>query len=252
MCQQRAIRCLAVSFADHYVAVRKDEPLAIAALKERRTAADAVFDHLYNQIISLGVMPGTKMSEAEVADQFGVSRQPVRDAFTRLGSMQLLHVQPQKATIVQKFSVSGIKTARLVRLGIELEILRLAVENWSQDWHETFARNLAQQDTAVRQDDTARFHALDAEFHKIISQVAGEPEAFELALQKKVLVDRICVLSLKQADEMAVLVKDHQAIFAAMSSGDVAAAQASFREHLTRIDKTIDKVRESHSQFFED
>jgi len=226
--------------------------LAIAALKERRTAADAVFDHLYDQIISLDVMPGTKMSESEVADQFGVSRQPVRDAFTRLGSMQLLHVQPQKATIVQKFSLSGIRTARLVRLGVELEILRLAVENWSPDWNEAFLRNLTQQDTAVQQDDTDRFHALDAEFHDMISQVAGQQEAFEFVLQKKVLVDRICVLSLKQAHEMAVLVKDHQAIFDAMSSGEVVVAQTFFREHLTRIDKTIEKVRESHSEFFED
>ncbi|MEL6920239.1 MAG: GntR family transcriptional regulator, partial [Pseudomonadota bacterium] len=50
---------------------------------ERRTTADAVFDQLLDEIVSLSLTPGTKLSEVDVAKRFGVSRQPVRDAFNR-------------------------------------------------------------------------------------------------------------------------------------------------------------------------
>lgn len=226
--------------------------MSIAPLAERRTTADAVFEHLYDQIISLAILPGTKMSEAEVADQFGVSRQPVRDAFSRLGSKKLLLIQPQKATLVQKFSLEVIQSARFVRLGVELEIARAATREWTADWAQVFEKNLAAQERAVHENDAKTFHTLDEEFHTEIARLANQPAAFELVLEKKALVDRICVLSLKQGHEMRVLVDDHHRIFEALSTGDSAKLDDSLREHLSRIEKTINRVRETHSAFFED
>ncbi len=225
--------------------------MVITSLTERRTAADTVFEHLYDQIISLGLMPGAKMSEAEVADQFGISRQPVRDAFSRLGNMELLLIQPQKATLVQKFSLSGIETARFIRLGVELEVARTAAQRWSAEWADLFDKNLAEQERAVAENDAKAFHSLDEEFHSMIAQLADQPAAFELILQKKALVDRICVLSLKQGHEMHVLVDDHRMIFEAMSTNDLAKLDVHMRKHLSRIEKTINKVRESHADYFE-
>lgn len=225
--------------------------MSMALFVERRTTADAVFEHLYDQIISLGILPGTKMSEAEVADQFGVSRQPVRDAFNRLGNMQLLLIQPQKATLVQKFSLSVIQSARFIRMGVELEIARAASQRWTSDWASRFDENLAAQGSAVQQNDTKAFHGLDEEFHGLLAELADQPAAFELVLEKKALVDRICVLSLKQGHEMQLLVDDHHRIIDAMSAGNAAKLDASLREHLSRIEKTIDRVRETHSEYFE-
>ena len=225
--------------------------MSFAPLTERRTTADAVFEHLYDQIISLGLLPGTKMSEAEVADQFGVSRQPVRDAFNRLGNMKLLLIQPQKATLVQKFSLTVIQSARFIRLGVELEIVRAASERWSIDWAEKFEENLAAQDGAVRHSNAKAFHSLDEDFHALLAELAGQPDAFDLVLEKKALVDRICVLSLKQGHEMQVLLDDHRKIFDSMSSGNLGKLEASLREHLSRIEKTIERVRETHSEYFE-
>ena len=58
-----------------------------------RTTTDAVFEALHAQILSLELLPGTRISEAEVAAKLGVSRQPVRDAFNRLSNLQLLKFQ---------------------------------------------------------------------------------------------------------------------------------------------------------------
>ena len=49
--------------------------------------------------------PGAKLSEVEVARRIGVSRQPVREAFNRLATMDLLLIRPQKSTRVRGFSM---------------------------------------------------------------------------------------------------------------------------------------------------
>ena len=67
-----------------------------SARNERRTSVDDVFDHLHEQIVTLQLRPGDRISEAEIAAHFGVSRQPVRDAFSRLANLDLLMIRPQQ------------------------------------------------------------------------------------------------------------------------------------------------------------
>jgi len=69
-------------------------------IQERRTSADVVFDHLRDEIISLRLLPGSKISEAEIASKFGISRQPVRDAFSRLCNLDPRADLPRRAVRV--------------------------------------------------------------------------------------------------------------------------------------------------------
>ena len=84
----------------------------------RRTTTDAVYETLHNEIVSLAILPGQKLSETEVARRFGVSRQPVRNAFSKLENEELLLIRPQKVTIVRGFSMERIALARLVRTAV--------------------------------------------------------------------------------------------------------------------------------------
>ena len=97
---------------------------------ERRTATDVVFEQLHDEIVSLQLLPKTKLSEAEVAKRFDVSRQPVRDAFSRLENLDLLLIRPQRATEVRGFSLDRIAYSRFVRLSVELEVIRQAGDVW--------------------------------------------------------------------------------------------------------------------------
>ena len=94
-------------------------------LTERRTSVDEVFDYLHDQIAALDLLPGDKISEADMAARFGISRQPVRDAFSRLANLDLLLIRPQRATEVKRFSMRWIMsfTRRFVKL--RAPILRL-------------------------------------------------------------------------------------------------------------------------------
>lgn len=222
-------------------------------MPDRWTSADMVFHDLYEQIASLKLMPGAKISEAEIAARFGISRQPVRDAFSRLDNMGLVNIRPQKATTVKKFSLKSIEQARFVRLSIELEVVRRAAETWDGTQKIQVEDNLAAQHKAMDEGDAVGFHAHDYEFHKIFCHAVGTDFAVEIISANKAKVDRLCMLSLnKGSSRMGQLIKDHEQLYAAISTGDTKAVQEVTRLHLSRLDGTIAEIYRTQGQYFED
>ncbi|MEJ6391897.1 GntR family transcriptional regulator [Gymnodinialimonas sp. 2305UL16-5] len=223
----------------------------INKIKDRRTSVDAIFDYLYAEISSLRLRPGDKISEAEIASQFGVSRQPVRDAFSRLENMDLLLIRPQRATEVKRFSAREITKSRFVRSSVESEVLRRATANCSAEDAEVLTACLEAQAKVIEQNDYAAFSRLDYEFHKTMCEIAKVDFAFEVISAEKAKVDRLCNLSLAQEDRMPQLLGDHQNIAKAVISGDSEAAVDFGMLHLSRLDSTIATISSMNADYFE-
>jgi DNA-binding GntR family transcriptional regulator len=218
----------------------------------RRTSTDDVFDQLYEDISSLTLPPGSKLSEAEVASRFDVSRQPVRDAFNRLSGMGLLLVRPQKATEVRGFSLSHIENARFVRLSVELEVLRRACHVWDKQRANRLQQNLDEQKECVDAANPDRMRELDYEFHGLICELAGQPMAFLTIRQQKQKVDRLCMLDYdRKLDELSSVQAGHQDIADALQAKDIDSLMASAREHFAHLDDTIEYLHTTHANYFE-
>ena len=218
----------------------------------RRTSADDIFDYLHAQIASLKLLPGTRISEVEIARRFDVSRQPVREAFIRLANRDLLQVRPQKATIVRRFSSEKIMRARFIRMAVECEVLRRACRRDPGRFKARLQRSIEAQERAVRDQDINRFHELDYDFHKTLCAAAGSEFVFETISENKAQVDRLCMLSLAQPATMDELIQDHRKIVAAIVERDEDAVIRAITHHLSRLDDVVAGIRRSHSDFFED
>lgn len=225
--------------------------LSVLEKQNRRTTADVVFDALHGDILSLKILPGTKLSEADVARRLGVSRQPVRDAFNRLSNLDLLRIRPQKATVVRGFSVAHIRHARFVRLALELEVVEDACAVWDGAAAERLDRNLRAQDAAIKGRDMERFHALDQAFHEEICVLAGHPMAVQTIRESKSMIDRLCTLSFARDGETATLLDDHRKIAKALANGATQDARTLLRQHLSRLDKTVEQTQRAHPDYFE-
>ena len=223
----------------------------VTDLIERRTATDVVFEHLHEEIVSLRLLPGDKLSEVDVAKRFGVSRQPVRNAFNRLENLDLLQIRPQKATEVRGFSMQRIALARFVRKSIELEVIREACKVWDDDKAKHLDRNLKKQRQAVANGDQEAFHMLDYQFHKLICELSGYAMAFDTIQSCKQKVDRLCVLSLGKENETATVLNDHEELAAALKERSATDASRIIRRHLNRLDATIEDIHRTHSEYFE-
>lgn len=219
---------------------------------DRRTGADEVFDFLHGQISSLKLMPGARISEAEVAKRFDLSRQPVREAFIRLANLNLIRIRPQKATLVRGFSYEAIKRSRFIRLAIECEAVRRACAIVDDAQIARLRRALDRQSDAIAGNDIDRFHKLDYEFHRAICGAAGCEFVFTTVQENKALVDRLCLLSLAEATEMDNLLADHTEIVDGLAKRDENAVVEAITRHLSRLDETIADIRRSHANYFED
>jgi len=217
----------------------------------RRTAADDVFARLHDDIVELRLTPGTKLSEVEIARRFDVSRQPVREAFIRLAELDLLQVRPQRATLVRRISETSILNARFVRTAVEIEVVRRACTRRTGAFDKRFETNLRQQEKAIGAARTDRFHALDYEFHELICRAADCEFAYATIAATKSQVNRLCMLSLADPDELRELREDHGALYRYIREGREEQAVALLRSHLKRIDKTLGSVRASHAEYFE-
>jgi len=226
------------------VPLRSIEPLA------RPSVSDQVFDSLYAQVRSVELPPGTKLSEAEVAKQLGVSRQPVRDAFFRLSQLGFLVVRPQRATTVSQISASSIFKARFLRTAIEIEIVRKACKTLGEAQFKELRALLDEQKKAVDAGDKAWFHELDDDFHQAICEQLDLGFAWEVIRENKAHTDRVRFLSLSFALESAL--EDHKEILAAMMDRDPDRAEAGVRKHLGRIEDIVTRLRDENHAWFVD
>ena len=226
--------------------------MAALGTLERTTSSDVVFDELFGQITRLELLPGTKISEADVAKSFGFSRQPVREAFTRLANLNLLLVRPQRATVVRPFSRQLIANARFVRSAVELEVIRAAASDRDKSVDAALKANLREQATAISSEDVSLFHDLDYQFHKLLCASAKQAFAFEIIAENKAQVDRLCMLALTSKEAMDVLYQDHQSLLQALFSGDAKTADEVLRTHLDRLTPTIQAIYTTHNAYFDE
>lgn len=216
-----------------------------------RTSTDMVFNTLYEEISKLKLRPGTKMSEAEVANRMGVSRQPVRDAFNRLGNMGLLLIRPQRATEVRGFSIEEIENSRFIRLAVEIEVVTQACDIWDDSRAAQLDASIDAQQAAIDAGQHERFHEMDYEFHRLICELGGRPLAFDTIERCKQTVDRLCMLSLGQGHAGSDVIADHRDIARALAARDAQAVRSVMRRHLARLDGTIAKIHRENAEYFE-
>jgi GntR family transcriptional regulator, rspAB operon transcriptional repressor len=214
------------------------------------TVTDLVFAELYNRVITLDLPPGTRLSEADVSRQLGVSRQPVRDAFYRLSHLGFLEIRPQRATLVTRISTRSVREARFLRTALEIETVRVASERFGPAEVAALEDLLLAQKLAIAADDRRGFHALDDELHRTICALAHLPFAWDLIQTQKAHMDRVRFLSLGFASEQAY--EDHVALVAAIGASDAARAVALMRIHLGRIEGLIEQIRDEHRAYFQD
>ena len=219
---------------------------------KRLTTTEEVFRLLRSDIISIKLQPGAKISEVEVAKSCGVSRQPVREAFMRLGDLNLLEIRPQRATRVRKISHQDLRNTRFIREAVEVEVVRVAAMGATPERLDALEANLALQASALAQQDAAGLKKLDYEFHRLICVAADRLPAFKIIAENKSHTERACMLELADTVGMQEVFDGHSEILNAIRKGDVQTAVAKTRTHLAHLDATLENASKNNPEYFED
>lgn len=227
-------------------------PLDLPSLEDLRppSVTDQIFQQLYQRVVNLSLPPGAKLSEAEVAAQMGVSRQPVRDAFYRLSQLGFIQIRPQRATTVTPISRQAVMQAYFIRVALEEACIRQAVARLTMAQLDDLARTVDRQHEAVIHDHKAEFHALDDRFHHDICAFAGLQFVWALVKENKGHMDRARFLSLSSGAPSAHA--DHVEIMAALRARDTDQATAAMRKHLSKIEGIMARLDADQPGIFGD
>lgn len=222
------------------------ENVAPLKLDRTRQSAPQVFEAMRELIISGQLTPGTVLQRAELAEHFGISQTPIRDALLRLGDEQLVDIFPQHATVVSRIDLAAALQAHFLRRATEIEILKTLCNLPDAEHQALIARlqaHLAMQEAALSPLDVTRLAAADQAFHQEMYEAAQVGSLWPLVRKQSGHMDRLRHLNLPAKGKAQAIVRDHRAIVAALKARDADAAEAALRTHLAGTVSFIDAVK---------
>lgn len=190
---------------------------------------EQVASHLRSRILSGQIAPGTPFREQVLAEEFGVSRGPIRDALLTLTKEGLLQGRPNVGVRVAE-APSPFKREVIVKLRREIECSALAA--WFQQQDATLLpqldANLADYQDACAASDFGRVVELDMAFHRTLVESADGGSLVDVWLP---VILRM-FLRYSRHRMLVESYQEHAAIAAAMHAGDGVSAVALLREHI--------------------
>ena len=179
--------------------------------------------------------PGDRLVESELAERFGVSRTPVREALQRLETQSML-ARDGRSLIVASLDHNQLAELYVVRAELEGLAARLAAKHASPEEVKVL-RDMVEEDRALLNDPGALSRA-NRRFHKQIHLASHN----RYLVQQLDLVHRSMALlastSLAAEGRGAAALAEHDAIVRAIETGDGEAAQAALRAHISKAFET--------------
>jgi DNA-binding GntR family transcriptional regulator len=203
-------------------------PLASVGLQER------VLDELRQRIIRGEYPPGIALSEVALAQAFGISRTPVREAIKQLQVEGLVNVVPRVGTFVAEASRRDVVELFQLKEVLEGLAARLLAMRGRVAEVDRLVENVRESEAAVARDNTERYAGLVHEFHDLI--VRGADNA-NLAshygrLMNQLTYHRLVLTSLSQPGRSNRSLAEHRAILERILDKDIHGAEAAMRDHV--------------------
>ena len=194
-----------------------------------------VYRDLLEAIVSMKLVPGTPILEKEVAQRYGISRTPVREAVLRLAKDRLVDVIPQSGTFVARIPFADLREALIARQALEAVTVRAATEKVSESQIMELRAIVQRQREMAEAAQEGAFHQADDAFHAAIAAAGRLPGIWDMIQQIRMQLERYRRLTLPQPGRMMMVVREHGEVLDAMARRDADAAVERMVLHLTKL-----------------
>lgn len=201
--------------------------------RRRPLPAQSVADWLRDGIRRGRFVPGQRLVEADITQATGASRSKVREALQRLESEGLVRIEEFKGASVRRVSIEELREIYRARSALEGISARDFAERASPAQREQLAALLSQLDDAVADGAHDRFNALNAQWHQLIIEGAGNALVANILGRINIPIQRMLFESLYSNERLKAANTGHHAITAAIMAGDGEAAEAALRQHIS-------------------
>jgi DNA-binding GntR family transcriptional regulator len=203
----------------------------LSSLPELRTRAQAVAAGLRRDILEGRILGGSRLRQTQIAERFGVSTTPVREAFGLLSREGLVETDPHRGAVVVMPTQGNLRENFEIRIALQGLAAELASTSITPAELADLRRLL---DEMRETEDRTRYGELSREFHEVVCRAARRPQLLSLTLQ---LYDSAAVFHTLQAEhgrDTRHTTDEHQRIFDALEAHEPRLAAEAVAVHLRR------------------
>lgn len=194
-----------------------------------------IYQQLWHEISFFHLLPGEKLSEVKLAQNFECSRIPVREAIHLLVSADALEVRPQRGSFVTPINLQQLTQIRYLREALEYKVMMDGFRAGALDSSIPLMEYLiAQQNDALVKHNFEAAFQLDTEFHKLFYALANKEFVLEHTGEKNIHYLRARLLSLR-VEGIGLTAYQHEAIIDAIRKHDETAFEKAIYVHLNNI-----------------
>lgn len=200
--------------------------------------ADQVFEKLEDDIIT-GVYPrGEILTELKLVETLGVSRTPIREALRRLEQERLI-AESGKGSVVLGITLEDLVDIMNIRQRIEGLAAYYAAKNLTPEGLEKLRSITELQEFYYTRRDVENLRKMDDHFHDTIYELSGRTVIRDTLLPLHKKTQRYRRSAIEDDSRLDHSIREHRAIFEAISSGDAQKAEALIQQHITNAKENM-------------
>jgi len=200
-------------------------------IEKHMTLRESILETIRDAIISGSLKPGEKVAEPELAERFGISRTPIREAFRQLESEGYLTVVPRKGAVVVTFSQRDVEEFYAIKSILEGYAARKACEKLTPREIDKLQSINDKLRVLADEGDVRHFFKVHDNFHELFVRAADNEKLTEMILNLVGRFQRLRIASLSLPGRMAFSVQEHQKIIDAFRNGDAGLAENLVRSN---------------------
>lgn len=214
---------------------------------KRKSLREEVYDSLRKSILHGTLKAGQRLIEEQLANQIGISRTPVREAFHRLERDELVTRLPKGGFAVREFTKEDVEEIFGIRSALESYAAYLATLHLTPDKIVGLERKIEETEKALRGGNEDRFGQLLTEFHDLLYRSCRSKKLIEMINNFRDYFYRYRLALLRSANGMRDSIDGHQRMLEAMKKKNPRLVERLVRKHLERgkelVIKEIDEGR---------
>jgi len=209
---------------------------------ESTTQTDRLADQIAALVLSGDFQPGLRLDEHMLAERFGVSRTPVREALRQLASTGLIDIKPRRGATVASATSAQLDTLFGAMAEIEATCARLAAMSMTpierrrlQSTHEAMAE-------LVARDDGEAFAAANLTFHTLIYAGAHNEIITEFASGLRRRLAPFRKAQFRTEGRLPRSQEEHGNVVRAILAGDAHSAHSAMFHHMSLVEESFDRL----------
>ena len=195
---------------------------------------DQIYKELEKRIIDMVYQPGDAINEKALAEEFGVSRTPIREVILQLSQKGFLDMIPRVGTFVTQIDLGQVKHAYEVKLSLEGLASELAATRASADQIDELFEIVERFRGYDLIRDYSKVIKDDQRFHQIVREASGNPILVEMLASLNIKTARFLQHIKYTIEDAEWFGRSLQEMAEAMRDRDGSRAKAATEEH-TRI-----------------